>query len=53
MPAPEINLPDEPEENNADSLEIILRMPDSGSRMRRRFLKSDKIELVYHFVDHL
>jgi len=43
MPPREINLPEEPGKDNGDSLEIILRLPDSGSRVSRRFLKTDPI----------
>jgi hypothetical protein len=40
---PEITMSEEPEAGDADSLEIILRMPCSGERISRRFLKSDNL----------
>jgi len=43
IPRREINLPPEPEVENSDSLEIKLRMPVSGERVSRRFLKSDTV----------
>ena len=39
----EINLPEEPAEDNTDALKIVLRMPKSGERIIRRFLKGDKL----------
>lgn len=48
-----ISLPEEPTPDNEDSLELVLRMPSNGERVKRRFLKSDAIELVYDFIDHL
>ena len=50
---PKIELPEEPSADNADSLELVFRMPLSGERIRRRFLKSDSIGLLYDFVDDL
>ena len=38
-----INLPEEPTSDNTDSLELIFRMPQSGERLRRRFLKTDNV----------
>lgn len=49
----EVDLPEEPSSENADSLELIFRMPLSGERIRRRFLKTDNISIVYEFIDHL
>ena len=37
--APVVNLPDEPSADEEDSLELVFRMPLSGERIRRRFLK--------------
>lgn len=48
-----ITLPEEPAADNADSTKIVFRMPLSGERIERRFLKEDKISLIYDFVDHL
>ena len=38
-------LPDEPAENNPDSALIALRCPHDGSLLKRRFLKTDKIQV--------
>jgi len=39
----EINLPEEPTKETEDSLELIFRMPVSGDRIQRRFLKTDTV----------
>lgn len=49
----EINLPEEPTKETEDSLELIFRMPVSGDRIQRRFLKTDTVQLVYDFIDDL
>ena len=46
-------MPEEPAGDNADATKIILRMPTSGERVERRFLKGDKLQLIYDFIDHL
>jgi len=46
-------LPDEPSALNEDSTLIIFRYPHSELRRERRFLKSDKIEILYLFVKSL
>ena len=38
-----INLPEEPAKDDKDSTNIVFRMPMSGERIQRRFLKTDKI----------
>jgi len=48
-----VTLPEEPGSSEADSLELVFRMPLSGERIRRRFLKTDPISLLYDFVDDL
>ena len=48
-----VEVPDEPSADDQDSLELIFRMPLSGERIRRRFLKSDKIEILYGYIDSL
>ena len=53
MVAPVINMPDEPTPDNHDSLELVFRMPLSGERMRRRFLKDDTVSLLYDYIDDL
>ena len=39
----EVNMPDEPTRENGDSLELIFRLPMSGERVSRRFLKTDTV----------
>ena len=51
--APVINMPEEPTTENPDSLELVFRMPLSGERMRRRFLKDDTVSLLYDYIDDL
>jgi hypothetical protein len=46
-------MPTEPSADNEASLELIFRMPLSGERIRRRFLKEDTISLLYDFIDDL
>jgi hypothetical protein len=48
-----VTLPEEPTAGAEGSLEIILRMPESGERVSRRFLKEDRLQVLYDFVDHL
>ena len=50
---PKVSLPDEPTKEDEGSLEIIFRMPVSGERVQRRYLKSDTVKELYHFIDHL
>ena len=50
---PDIVLPPEPEADDEGSLELIFRMPVSGERIRRRFLKDETIQVLYDFVDDL
>jgi hypothetical protein len=38
-------LPNEPAENNPDSTLIALRSPHDGSLLKRRFLKTEKIQV--------
>lgn len=42
-------LPDEPEEG-PDTAEIKFREPSSGSSFTRRFMKTDKVQLLYDYV---
>ncbi|XP_038883756.1 plant UBX domain-containing protein 9 [Benincasa hispida] len=42
--------PPEPEINDKDSMTLLLRLPD-GHRHERRFLKSDKLQLLFNFID--
>ena len=52
LPRREINLPDEPVDNE-NAAKIVLRMPQSGERIARNFLRSDRVGLLYDFVDWL
>ena len=53
IPPRVINLPAEPGKDNADSLELVLRMPVSGARVNRRFMKTDTVGIIYDFIDQL
>lgn len=48
-----IELPEEPAPGSADAARVVFRMPLSGERVERHFLRSDKVQLLYDFVDHL
>ena len=43
-------LPEEPNEDNPNVSTIILRYPDGDKTIERRFLKTDKINVLYLFV---
>ena len=43
-------LSEEPEENNPDICHIIFRFPDGEKNIERKFLKTDKIAVLYDFV---
>ena len=43
-------LPPEPEENNPIACKIVLRYPDGEKTMERRFVKYEKISVLYLFV---
>ena len=49
----DIILPEEPTSDNTDSLELVFRLPVSGDKIKRRFLKTDDIALLYDFIDDL
>ncbi|XP_078447943.1 plant UBX domain-containing protein 8-like [Wolffia australiana] len=44
------SLPVEPSANNENAVTLLVRMPD-GSRHGRRFLKSDKLQSLFDFID--
>ena len=44
------NLYKEPEENDENGTEIILRHPKTGKRSLRRFYKTDTIQSLYNFI---
>ena len=45
-----MNLPEEPDKNNKDICCIIFRLPDGEKNIERRFLKTDKIEILYNYI---
>ncbi|KAM7275504.1 hypothetical protein ACFE04_017370 [Oxalis oulophora] len=46
----EARLRDEPKVDNENAVSLLIRMPD-GSRHSRRFLKSNKLQLLFDFLD--
>jgi len=46
-------LPEEPIEGDKEASAIVFRLPVSGERINRRFLKTDKVGLLYDFIDSL
>jgi hypothetical protein len=49
----EKQLPEEPVQGDPNSTHIIFRYPDGARRKERRFLKTDKVQILYDFVDSL
>ncbi|KAL0408337.1 UNVERIFIED_CONTAM: Plant UBX domain-containing protein 8 [Sesamum radiatum] len=50
LAAKEASLPQEPTSDDANAVTLLVRMPD-GSRRGRRFLKSDKLQCLFDFID--
>ncbi|KAG6636867.1 plant UBX domain-containing protein 8 [Carya illinoinensis] len=50
LAAKEASLPQEPVSNDENAVNLLVRMPD-GSRRGRRFLKSDKLQFLFDFID--
>ncbi|KAK4804624.1 hypothetical protein SAY86_004441 [Trapa natans] len=50
LAAKEASLPQEPTSNDDNAMTLLVRMPD-GSRQGRRFLKSDKLQSLFDFID--
>ncbi|XP_058190932.1 plant UBX domain-containing protein 8-like isoform X1 [Rhododendron vialii] len=50
LAAKEASLPQEPTSDNENAVTLLVRMPD-GSRHGRRFLKSDKLQSLFYFID--
>ncbi len=46
-------LPAEPNDKDPLACHIVFRLPGSGERVNRRFLKSDQVQLIYDFLDSL
>ncbi|WJZ82259.1 hypothetical protein VitviT2T_002031 [Vitis vinifera] len=50
LAAKEASLPQEPGSDDENAVTLLVRMPD-GSRRGRRFLKSDKLQSLFNFID--
>ncbi|KAE9596546.1 hypothetical protein Lal_00007811 [Lupinus albus] len=48
--AKEVSLPPEPSSDDENAVNLLIRMPD-GSRRGRRFLRSDKLQYLFDFID--
>jgi len=46
------DMPEEPAKGSEDSLEIVFRLPN-GKRNNRIFMKTDKIALLYNYINYL
>ena len=47
------NLRPEPDDNNPDKCIILFRFPDGEKSVQRKFLKQDKINILYDFIKSL
>ena len=47
------NLRPEPEDDNPDKCIILFRFPDGEKTVQRKFLKTDKILMLYEFIKSL
>jgi hypothetical protein len=55
-PLPPQELPelaDAPNADDPDSCEIVFKLPGSGERVFRRFLKSDKVDTLYKYINYI
>lgn len=43
-------LPDEPAENDPNACTVHFRLPDGSQTIQRRFLRTDKIQLLYDYI---
>ncbi|XP_058104806.1 plant UBX domain-containing protein 8-like isoform X2 [Magnolia sinica] len=50
LAAKQASLPQEPSPDDESAVTLLVRMPD-GSRRGRRFLKSDKLQSLFDFID--
>ncbi|KAI4377880.1 hypothetical protein MLD38_015441 [Melastoma candidum] len=50
LAAKEASLPQEPSSDDENAITLLIRMPD-GTRCGRRFLKSDKLQCLFDFID--
>lgn len=46
-------IPEEPAEGTEGASRIVFRLPISGERVQRRFMLTDKVQLLYDFVETL
>ena len=46
-------MPIEPGADDKDACNIVFRLPGSGERVNRRFLKTDTVEVMYQFIDSI
>lgn len=46
-------LPEEPSDKDSNACQIVFRMPVTGDRVTRRFMKTDLVLSLYDFVDSL
>lgn len=44
-----IRVPDEPPPNNSEAVHVVIKLPD-GTRLERRFLRSNSLEAIYYYV---
>ncbi|GJT77234.1 UBA-like protein [Tanacetum coccineum] len=50
LAAKEASLPEEPTSDDENGVTLLVRMPD-GSRRGRRFLRTDKLQYLFDFID--
>ncbi|GMN68695.1 hypothetical protein TIFTF001_037751 [Ficus carica] len=50
LAAKKASLPSEPASDDQNAVTLLVRMPN-GSRLGRRFLKSDKLQILFDFID--
>ncbi|CAJ2664185.1 plant UBX domain-containing protein 8 isoform X2 [Trifolium pratense] len=50
LAAKEVSLPPEPSSDDDKAVNLLVKMPD-GSRRGRRFLRSDKLQSLFDFID--
>ena len=43
-------MPPEPAQGDPDVAEVVFRAQGTGKRFNRRFIKTDKVEMLYNFV---
>lgn len=48
-----LQLPAEPDAKDPNTCHIVFRLPVSGERTERRFLKTEQVQTLYDFIDSL